>query len=130
MNYLLDADWVISFLNGKPNAVELIGKLADEGIALSDITCGEVLEGLLTRPSAQRHVAEFQAFTETLDLIAPNLEVAQKYAGLRARLRSRGHLIPDNDLWLAATALTYNLTLVSRDSHFARVPELKLYQAG
>ncbi len=37
MNYLLDADWVISFFNGRANAVALVGKLADEGIALSII---------------------------------------------------------------------------------------------
>lgn len=40
-------DWVISFLNGRDAARELISGLANEGIAVSIITCGEIHEGLL-----------------------------------------------------------------------------------
>ncbi len=34
----------------------------------------------------------------------------------------------DADLWIAATALVYGLTLVSRDQHFSRIPDLQVYQ--
>jgi tRNA(fMet)-specific endonuclease VapC len=33
-------------------------------------------------------------------------------------------VIPDNDLWIAATARQHELTLVSRDSHFSEIPDL------
>ena len=32
----------------------------------------------------------------------------------------------DNDTWIAATALRHDLTLISRDKAFDRVPDLKL----
>jgi hypothetical protein len=41
MTYLLDADWVISFLNGRVEAVQLVKSLADEDLAISIITWGE-----------------------------------------------------------------------------------------
>ncbi len=42
MSYLIDTDWVISFLNGKADAVALLGNLANHGISLSIITYGEI----------------------------------------------------------------------------------------
>lgn len=37
----------------------------------------------------------------------------------------RGIVIPENDLWIAATALSAGLTLVTNDNHFAAVPDLQ-----
>jgi predicted nucleic acid-binding protein len=47
MTYLLDTDWIISFLDGRPEAVDLVRRVADGGIAISAIPYGEVYEGLL-----------------------------------------------------------------------------------
>ena len=126
MIYLLDADWIISFLNGRSEAVEAVSRLADEGIVVSIITWGEIYEGLLAVPEPERRLAQFEEFTLNLDLIAPDIVVARYYAQTRAQLRSQGLLIPDNDLWIAATALAFDLTLVSRDDHFTRIPGLRI----
>ncbi|MBI2865166.1 MAG: PIN domain-containing protein [Chloroflexi bacterium] len=128
MRYLLDADWLISFLNGKANAVELVANLANGGIALSIITLGEVYEGLLGSSGKPRHSAKLDEFVDSVDLIAPTVHVAHQYANVRSRLRSQGIPIPDNDLWIAATALAHDIVLVSRDRHFERIPRLKLNQ--
>ena len=127
MSYRLDDDWIISFLNGKRDAVQLIAELADGGIALSTITCGEVLEGMLTASSPVQHRLAFDAFLDLVDLVPPNLAVARRYAQVRADLRGRGMLIPDNDIWVGATALVNGLTLMSRDQHFGRIAGLSLY---
>lgn len=128
MKYLLDADWVISFLNGKREAVELVAKLAEEGIALSVIGCGEIYEGLLTR--SEHDLAQFNALVTKIDVLAPDVDVARHYAQIRSQLRAEGRLIPDNDLWIAATALAHKLAIVSRDEHFSRIPNLKVYRRG
>jgi tRNA(fMet)-specific endonuclease VapC len=78
--------------------------------------------------SPARRLAEFDEFTNTIDLIAPDAGIARQYAAIRSELRSRGLLIPDNDCWIAATALARDLTLVTRDEHFSRVPSLKLHE--
>jgi tRNA(fMet)-specific endonuclease VapC len=49
---------------------------------------------------------------------------ARHYARLRNRLRGKGRPIPENDLWIAATAIEHGLVLVSRDEHFAQVEGL------
>ena len=45
----------------------------------------------------------------------------------RGRLRADGMLIGDSDLWIAATALQYNLTLLTNNRrHFERIDGLRL----
>lgn len=130
MGFLLDADWVISFLNGRPNAIELVTKLADDGIAIGAITYGEIVEGLLGVERSRDRLHEFEQLTSSVDLLPVDVPVARHYAQVRSTLRAEGRLIPDNDLWIAATALEHNLTLVSRDSHFERVPGLELLSSA
>lgn len=40
---------------------------------------------------------------------------------LKNELRRKGRPIPENDIWIAATALQHGLTLVTRDSDFEHV---------
>lgn len=48
------------------------------------------------------------------------------YARVRHRLRVAGTPIPENDVWIAATAIEHNLPLVTRDNHFKMVEELEV----
>jgi len=96
MTYLLDSDWIISFLNGRANAIDLVDGLADAGIAVSIISCGEVIEGLKSAASTPQRVAEFAAFVNAVDVLTPDMETADRYAEIRTDLRSRGLLLADN----------------------------------
>ena len=59
-------------------------------------------------------------------------EIAERYGKLKARLAELGSMIPENDLWIAATCLVHDLTLASRDAHFEVVEGLNLvrWEAG
>lgn len=47
MPYLIDSDWLIDHLDNVPEAVELLDRLALEGIAISVVTYMEVIQGRL-----------------------------------------------------------------------------------
>jgi predicted nucleic acid-binding protein len=52
-------------------------------------------------------------------------EVSWQYGRLYRYLRENGLLIAANDLWIAATALAFDMPVVTRnEKHFARVPQL------
>jgi len=58
-------------------------------------------------------------------------EVSWRYGRLYRYLRENGLLIAANDLWIAATALAFEMPVVTRNKrHFARVPELDVIGYG
>ncbi|MFH1141112.1 MAG: type II toxin-antitoxin system VapC family toxin [Chloroflexota bacterium] len=127
MTYLLDTNWLLDYVGGKTAAITLLNQLAAEEIALSVITLGEVYEGIYRKPLTNRQQMALDGMVTSSTLFGIDVKVATEYARIRAQLRSTGNLIPDNDLWIAATAVAYDLVLVSRDAHFQRVPGLKVY---
>ena len=60
-------------------------------------------------------------------LLSPDLAAAWAYGQTYRYLKHNGLLIGTNDLWIAATAVTHDLPLVTRNTdHFGRVPGLKV----
>ena len=45
---------------------------------------------------------------------------------VRSDLKKRGRPIPENDIWIAASCIELDVPLVTRDSHFSSVYDLKL----
>jgi PIN domain-containing protein len=45
---------------------------------------------------------------------------------IRDRLRLKGRPIPENDIWIAATAVQHGLPLATRDDHFKEVEAWRL----
>lgn len=43
----------------------------------------------------------------------------------KQKLFSKGRPLPENDIWIAAFALQYRMTLITRDAHFQFVDGLK-----
>ena len=48
------------------------------------------------------------------------------YGVIKQALREKGRPIPENDIWIAAIAQQYGLTLVTRDDHFTAIDGLTL----
>lgn len=60
----------------------------------------------------------------TVRLLAPTRATADHYARLFVQLKNAGTPVPINDLWIAALCLESDLSLVTRDWHFERIPQL------
>src|SRR6266508_260857 len=125
MPYLLDSDWCIQSLRRHAGAVNVIRQVRGGGIAVSWITIAEVYEGAFWSPNPQSLLMAFRHFFSPLKVFNLDDPIAERLAEIRANLRRRGELIPDPDLFIAATALAYDLTLLTFNrSHFERVPDL------
>ncbi len=46
MTYLVDSDYVADWLKGRSAAIQLLTTLRQDGLAISDITYGEIYEGI------------------------------------------------------------------------------------
>jgi predicted nucleic acid-binding protein len=127
--YLVDTTPLSALVTNRPPAVALITPwMRQHETATSILVYGEVLEGLQGRPNpGQRH----RDLLTLLGEITPyfvTYAIMQRYATLRRQLRPPygPGLIGDIDTLIAATALEYDLTLVTTDGDFTRVPGLAL----
>jgi tRNA(fMet)-specific endonuclease VapC len=69
-------------------------------------------------------VARTEEFATANSVLACDLETARHYGRIKDGLRRKGRPLPENDIWIAALARQHDLTLVSRDAHFADVESL------
>jgi predicted nucleic acid-binding protein len=99
-------------------------KAGEDRHHLPAIVVGEYRYGLLR--SRRRRDPELLLTTLTRESILPPVDeiTAEAYAGVRDDLRRRGRPIPENDVWIAASARLHHLPVVSRDDHFDFVPGL------
>ena len=128
--YLLDTPLVSALLHARPLAVSLITPWMDRHeVATSILVYGEVTEYIAGRPNFD---ARYALLRDLLSEIRPHsltYRVMERYAAIRRSLR-RPHgpgIIGDVDTLIAATALERDLTVVTTDSDFQRVPGLKVY---
>jgi predicted nucleic acid-binding protein len=131
MRYLVDSDWVIDYLEGDPDALQLLLKLADEGIAVSIITYMEVYQGVARHRMRQEAEEKLSRFLEGVPVLPISLGVARRCAELRETLRAQQKQFNRRalDLLIAATAIEHGLALVTRNvADYRDISDLLLYQ--
>ncbi len=90
-------------------------------VALGEIKAG--FQGGTRQPKNARLLQSFLA-KSTVSILFPGRETAEHYARLFVQLKRAGTPVPDNDLWIAAMVLEHDLTLITRDQHFLKIPQL------
>ncbi len=104
--------------------------LQGETVALAAITASELLHGVHRADSAVRRDRRqrfVEAILSSFRVLPFDLNVARVHSGLWADLQRRGSMIGSHDLLIAATAMTHDFTLLTRDRRdFGRIEGLDL----
>jgi len=90
-------------------------------VALGELEYGA---NLATPPERQREAVRI--FMEGATLLLPTARTAAEYGRIKAALKTAGTPLPENDVWIAAFAIERNLSLATRDAHFAHVQGLTI----
>lgn len=126
--YLVDSDWVVSALKGRPEAHALLTTLAPQGLAISLITYAEIYQGIYYGRDPQRHERGFLDFIRDVAVIPLNKRIMKQFARTRGDLQAKGAIVADFDILIAVTALHYDLILATRNiRHYQRISGLRLY---
>jgi predicted nucleic acid-binding protein len=132
--YLLDTDHCIAYLDGTHPAYAVvaprIAATSAQDMRISLFTVMELAEGPWHSQTYQGYHQVRSAlhnFLNWVPLLSPTHLIAEEFGRIRAQLRRQNQLIGDMDLAIAATALSYGLTLVTHNTHhFRRIPGLPL----
>ncbi len=126
-SYLLDTSVIIEYLRGKQHTVDLINDLPGE-TSSSVICLSELYEGIYhsRQPKKNKKIIHdfFRGLNEVHNLTA---QIAERFGQIRAKLRQKGQMIEDLDIFIAATCLEHGSILVTRNKkHFERISNLNL----
>jgi len=85
-----------------------------------------VIEYIKGSPNFAHYYSGLRALLGAAHPYSLTYPILERYADVRRQMRRSGGLIGDIDTLIAATALERNLTVVTGDADFQRVPGLKV----
>ncbi|GII02967.1 type II toxin-antitoxin system VapC family toxin [Planobispora takensis] len=103
-------------------------RFADYEWGVSAITLGELRLGVLQArdpEAAARRLSTYQ-LAQRFEPLPVDEAVSEAWALLVSRLRAAGRKAPINDSWIAATALAYDIPVVTQDADYDEMPGIKV----
>lgn len=128
MKYLLDTNICIYIINSRPSKVlNRFKEFAVGDIAVSTITVYELMYGVYKSRYEEKNLCALRAFLSPLEILSFDEACADFCGRVRAYLEKEGKMIGSMDIQIAATALAYNMTLVTNNvGEFRNVHSLKI----
>jgi tRNA(fMet)-specific endonuclease VapC len=128
--YLLDTTIFSYMLKQNAKVLARMASLsAADRLAICSIVRGEVLYGLERLPHGKKKQdlgAKVTGLFRALHCEPVPERAADQYARIKRETERKGTRLDENDLWIAATALSLRATLVTTDSDFRRVTQLNI----
>jgi tRNA(fMet)-specific endonuclease VapC len=82
---------------------------------------GELFLGAYRSSNPEKHLTQINDFLKKCIVLSADSETAEFYALIKTALLNKGKPIPENDIWIAATARQYGINLITRDKHFNEI---------
>ena len=121
---VLDTNVVVALLNGDPKITPWLASFPILCIPMPVI--GELQFGALNSSRPADNLSRIQKFLGSSRALETTLLTARCYADVRLELKRKARPIPENDIWIAASALEHGLPLATRDAHFSHVDGITL----
>lgn len=122
--YLLDTSVLVALLRGDRVIARRLEE--EDNIYTSSIAFGELYFGAEKAARSQLQRDKIAEISAQCVVLVCDIQTAQIYGDFKNQLRLVGKPIPENDLWIAATAHQHGLTLAHRDKHFAELKALSI----
>lgn len=121
---IADTSIFVARETGRPIRAEAV----PDRIGVSFITIGELRAGVLAAPDLDTRDRRLRTLLVALSLepIPVDDRVADAWARLRTELDRRGLRMLANDGWIAATAMSRGVPVVTQDAGFVEVPGLEV----
>jgi predicted nucleic acid-binding protein len=121
---LLDTSAYSAFMRGEGLVKDTL-QTAD-AIYLTPVVLGELRVGFLRGRARQKNEERLRQFlaSSRVSTLTMDDETAERYAVILNGLWTAGTPIPTNDMWIAASAMQYGLTVVTTDAHFLKIPQI------
>jgi tRNA(fMet)-specific endonuclease VapC len=126
--FLLDTNICIYIRRQRPPEVlARFQRLRPGDAVISVITYGELRYGAEKSQFREQAAAQLSELAGLLPVMELPVQAGDAYGAIRATLETKGEMIGNNDLWIAAHARAAGLTLVTNNEReFRRIQGLKI----
>ncbi len=124
---VIDTSVLIDALHRKEAALRKILELEETGETLctTQINVLELYKGVYCPTKSAAGYGKVKMLLDAFVILSINEDVYDMFGELSAELKRRGEAIGDFDELIASIALANGAAMLSRDSHFRRVPGIK-----
>ncbi|MCL4300380.1 MAG: type II toxin-antitoxin system VapC family toxin [Anaerolineae bacterium] len=127
MNYLLDTDICVYWLNGRSGVKDKLLAAGWKQVAISVITQAELYYGAYNSSRVTENLGRVDDFVSQVPILPLHDTTLKRFGALKAQLRQIGQPLPDFDLLIASIALMENRVLVTNNTrHYQRIQDLQL----
>ena len=124
--FLLDTNICIYYIKGLYELKSKFKDVGPENCFISEITLAELKFGVAKSQAKKKNQLALENFLSGIQIlpIFPALDI---YASEKALLQKSGKVIDDFDLLIGATAVSFDLVMVTNNTnHFNRIADIKL----
>ena len=111
--YLVDTNVFARILRGDSDLDDRLNAAGETYLCTH--VAGELYYGVFKSTQVQKNLADVNQILEETTFLKCDDTTS---------LRKNGTMLPENDIWIAAVALQYGLTLATDDGHFDAIPHL------
>ncbi|MDR3693449.1 type II toxin-antitoxin system VapC family toxin [Mucilaginibacter sp.] len=121
---LLDTSVIIHIFKSNPDIIAQLRTFSE--IFLPSIAAGELYYGAYCFANIKKHLDQSNQFLKNYTILSPDVITADFYGRIKKSLKDKGKPIPENDIWIAAIAIQFNLPLFATDKHFREINNITL----
>lgn len=119
---LMDTNVIVRILNGDRELINELSKISS--LCTCTVVLGELMYGAAKSAHVVQNKQNAKSFCSRYPLFGVSNIVAEFYGEIKKDLLSHGNVMPENDMWIAATALANDMTVITQDKHFEHIQNL------
>ena len=119
---LMDTNVIVRVLNGDRELINELSKISS--LCTCTVVFGELMYGAAKSAHVVQNKQNAKSFCSRYPLLGVSNIVAEFYGEIKKDLLSHGNVMPENDMWIAATALANDMTVITQDKHFEHIQNL------
>ena len=126
---LVDTNVLIRYFRGDEPFSELIESA--ESVVVHPVVYAEYLKGIdESKKGGKLLRRRLEEFLDAPPVALVNISTTTSlyYSKIYKALKDSGRMIPQNDIWIAASAIEKGYILATHDEHFSQIPMLRLVE--
>ena len=126
--FLVDTDIIIYWLKNKyPSIDRKMRQAGKKSVCISSITAAELYFGAYNSFKKEENLRVTDGLLGKIKIIHFDEKAGKCFGKIKASLKSKGQIISDSDIFIAATAISNTFTLLTNnEAHFGRIENLTI----